>query len=151
MGTVSNWVLQQRTHGSQLLLRVTHSPHPALCTHKVQNCAARTAERFVYVDCTNHKLLLWQIFKQVDVDAIPCCWSFFSASSAWGNTLCKVCKMLSSVFFNSGFEIADSARPGEGTALREAGTVFCMAMEKSFAFILIVSMFICSLSLLSYS
>lgn len=104
----------------------------------------------MYVDCTNQKFLLWQSFKEVNVIIIPCCWSFFSASSAWGNTLCKACKILASVFSSSGFEIGDSARPGEATALCEAGTVFCIATTKSFAVILIEATSNCSFSLLLY-
>lgn len=103
----------------------------------------------MHVDGTNQQFLLWQNFTKVDVLDIPCCWSF-SASSAWGNTFCKACKILASVFSNSGFTIGDSARPGEATALCEAGTVFCIAMTKSFAVILIEAISNCSFSLLLY-
>lgn len=89
----------------------------------------------MYVGCRNQKFLLWQYFKQLDVILIP--WFFFSASFAWGNALCKACKILSRVFSNSGFEIGGSALPGEAPALCDAGTIFCMAMAKSFAVTLI--------------
>lgn len=118
------------------------------CTCKAQNSIIVTSEVFVYTDCTNQKLLLWQNLKEVDPLVIPCCWSSFSASSAWGNTLCRACKILKSVLPRSGFIIGDKARPGEGTALCDAGTVFCIAITKSFAFILIELTSSCNFSLL---
>lgn len=89
----------------------------------------------MHFGCRNQKFLLWQDFKQLDVIVIPRL--FFSAKLAWGNALCKACKILSRVFSNSGFEIAGSALPGEAPALCDAGTIFCMAVAKSFAVTLI--------------
>lgn len=132
---------------SSLLHIARHSQLPSSTVHKhiIDFCCHHSWD-VACVDCTN------QSFASCKVNSIvlPCCWSFFSASSVWGNTFCKASKMLVSVFSRRGFKLGGSALPGEATALCEDGTIFCIATTKSFAVILIEAISNCSFSLLLY-